>query len=101
MTIASELLPKAKAHARIDGNDDDAVMILMLEAALADVAHAANYTLPATAAALPADLVFAVCDQAAMLYDARCGDTERPVGLSLAASRVVARRRGVSVGALE
>lgn len=95
MTIASNLLSAAKGHARIDFIDDDDVLLLMLTAAAADVAAAAEYTLPASAADLPDDLRFAIIDQAAMLYDGRGGDTERPVGLSLAASRIVARYRGV------
>ena len=100
MTIASQLLIQAKAHARIDASDDDEAMLLMLEAALADVAQAAGIAVPVTVAELPADLVFAVVDQAAMLFDAR-GASDRPAGMSVAASRITARHRGVSLGALE
>ena len=95
MTIASDLLPSAKLHARVDYDDDDALLELMLTAAAADVAAAAEYELPDAGTDLPEDLRFAIVDHAAMLYDARGTDTERPVGLSLAASRIVARYRGV------
>lgn len=98
MSIASQLLAQAKDHARIDHSSEDALMVLMLEAALADVAHAAGIAVPSTVAELAGDLRFAVIDQAAMLYDARGGDAERPMGLSLAASRITARHRGVSLG---
>lgn len=100
MTIAINLLSQAKLHARVDHDDEDVTFFAMLEAAIGDVAHAAAYTMPATAAELPADLTFAICDQAAMLYEARGGATERerPLGLSLAASRICARYRGVSLG---
>ena len=91
----SDLLTSAKLHARIDHADDDSDMLLILAAASADVAHAAEYTLPVLAADLPADLKLAIIDQAAMLFDARAHDTERPVGLSLAAARITARYRGV------
>ena len=91
----SDLLTDTKLHARVDGGDDDAGLLLMLAAAAGDVAHAAAYTLPASAADLPDDLRLAIIDQAAMLYDARGGDTERPAGLSMAAARIVARYRGV------
>ncbi|MDR5650978.1 head-tail connector protein [Ruixingdingia sedimenti] len=91
----SDLLTAAKLHARVDHDEDDPDMLLMLAAAAGDVAHAAEYTLPALAADLPADLKLAIIDQAAMLFDARAQDTERPVGLSLAAARIVARYRGV------
>lgn len=97
MFIASDLLNATKAHARIDFDDDDDALLLMLSAAAADVAGAAEYTLPETADELPADLRFAIVDQAATLFDARGGDTERPVGLSLAAARIVARYRGVRI----
>ncbi|MFC3060374.1 head-tail connector protein [Paenirhodobacter populi] len=93
----SALLPAAKFHARIDFADDDADLLLMLAAAAGDVAHAAEYTLPEDAGDLPDDLKLAILDQAAMLFDARGGSTERPVGLSLAASRIVARYRGVAI----
>lgn len=95
MSIASDLLPSVKLHARVDYDDDDALLELMLTAAAADVASAAEYTLPEAGTDLPEDLRFAIVDHAAMLYDARGTDTERPVGLSLAASRIVARYRGV------
>ena len=91
----SALLEPAKHHARIDGAYDDAAVVLMLAAAAADVLAAAEYVAPATSADLPDDLRFAICDQAAMLYDARGTETDRPVGLSLAAARIVARYRGV------
>lgn len=91
----SDLLATAKLHTRVDHNVDDPDMLLILAAAAGDVAHAAEYTLPPAAADLPADLRLAIIDQAAMLYDARAQDTERPVGLSLAAARIVARYRGV------
>ena len=90
-----DLLSDAKAHARVDHYDDDAGIVLMLSAAAADVAAAAEYDLPEDADDLPADLRFAIIDQVALLYDARGGDSDRPVGLSLAASRIVARYRGV------
>ena len=100
MTIASDLLSRAKAHARIVHDDDDAALALMLEAAAADVLGAANYTAPETLAELPDDLALAICDQAVMLFDTRSGATERerPLGLTLAASRIVQRYRGVSLG---
>lgn len=91
------LLPDAKLHGRIDHNDDDAGLLLMLAAAAGDVAHAAAYTLPEDADDLPDDLRLAIIDQAAMLYDARAHDTDRPAGLSMAAARIVARYRGVRV----
>lgn len=90
-----DLLSDAKSHARVDHHDDDAGLVLMLAAAAKDVAHAAAYTLPATVADLPDDLRLAIIDQAAMLYDARGADTERPAGLSMAAARIVSRYRGV------
>ena len=90
-----DLLSDAKAHARVDHDDDDAAIMLMLSAAAADVAAAAEYDLPEDADDLPPDLRFAIIDQVALLYDARGGDPDRPVGLSLAASRIVARYRGV------
>ncbi|MGD9916916.1 MAG: head-tail connector protein [Paenirhodobacter sp.] len=100
MTVATELLSQAKSHARVDHDDEDATIALMLATALADVAHAAAFGLPATLAELPADLQFAACDQFSLLYDNRGGVTERdrPLGLSLAASRICARYRGVSLG---
>jgi hypothetical protein len=96
---ASDLLPVAKLHARVDFADDDDALLLMLAAAAGDVAHAAAYALPEASADLPDDLRLAIIDQTAMLYDARGGMTERPTGLSLAASRICARYRGVSIGA--
>lgn len=91
----SDLLTAAKLHARVDHDEDDSDMLLMLAAASADVAHAAEYTLPPAAADLPDDLKLAIIDQAAMLYDARGGETDRPLGLSMAAARITARYRGV------
>ena len=91
----SYLLSDAKAHARVDHDDDDAGIVLMLSAAAYDVAAAAGYCLPKNVINLPADLRFAIIDQVALLYDARGGDTDRPVGLSMAAARIVARYRGV------
>ena len=96
MTV-TDLLSIAKSHARIDFDDDDAVLLLMLTTAANDVAHAAQVELPATSADLAEDLQFAVIDQAAMLFEASANSTERPVGLSMAASRIVARYRGVSI----
>ncbi|MBL3568865.1 hypothetical protein BV509_09095 [Rhodovulum sulfidophilum] len=96
MDLASLIAP-TKAHARVDTDDEDATIELMLAAAAGDVLAAAEVAEPADAADLPTDLRFAICDQAAMLFDARGGDTERPVGLSLAAARIVARHRGVRV----
>lgn len=101
MTLANELLSQAKAHARIDHDDENATLPAMLATALADVAHAANVALPDTLAELPDDLAFAACDQFGMIYDARGGNTDRPAGLSLAARTICARYRGVSLGALE
>lgn len=92
---ASALLSDAKHHARVDGDYDDAGIALMLAAAAADVLAAANYPTPEDVAELPDDLRFAICDQVAMLYDARGTDTDRLQGLSMAASRIVARYRGV------
>jgi hypothetical protein len=90
------LLAACKLHTRVDHNDEDADILLMLTAAAGDVAHAAGYTLPATSTALPDDLRFAIIDQAAALYDARGQSDGRP-GLTLAASRIVARYRGVRI----
>ena len=90
-----DILTDTKLHARVDGDDDDTGLVLMLAAAAADVAHAAAYTLPTASADLPDDLRLAIIDQAAMLYDARGCDTERPAGLSMAAARIVSRYRGV------
>lgn len=94
---ASVLLPDLKLHGRIDHNDEDAVLELMLATAAQDVSHAASYTLPADVTELPADMRFAIIDHAAKLYDMR-GPDEGMAGLSLAASRIVARYRGVSLG---
>lgn len=94
---ATELLPALKLHARIDTDDEDAGLVLMLIAAAQDVAHAASYELPAEALDLPADFTFAIIDQAAKAYDQRGADEGKP-GLSLAASRITARYRGVSLG---
>ncbi|CAM5420263.1 hypothetical protein FALB51S_02495 [Frigidibacter albus] len=97
MLVTDDFLAAAMLHARVDASEDTANVLLILAAAAADVAGAANYTLPATSGDLPDDLGFAVIDQALMIYDARGSDTKRPVGLSLAASRIVARYRGVRV----
>jgi uncharacterized phage protein (predicted DNA packaging) len=97
---ATTLLPALKLHARIDGNDEDLGLVRMLVAAAQDVAHAASYELPADALDLPADIQFAIIDQAARTYDARGADDVRP-GLSMAASRISARYRGVSIGQIE
>ncbi|ABA79384.1 hypothetical protein GQF56_06075 [Rhodobacter sphaeroides] len=91
-----DLLSATKALARIDLSDEDATLELMIAAAQADVLAAAGYTL-AEGASLPSDLAYAICDQAAMLFDARGGTEDRPMGLSLAASRIVSRYRGVRV----
>lgn len=94
-------LAGTKVHARIDGDDEDETLTLILEAATRDVLHAAGIDAPENLADLPNDLRFAVMDQAAMIYDERGADTDRPAGLSLAASRIAARHRGVSLGAQE
>lgn len=91
----SDLLIAAKLHMRVDHDDDDSGVLLMLAAAAGDVEHAAEITLPEDSDDLPDDLMLAILDQAAMLYDARGGDTDRPAGLSMAAARIVARYRGV------
>lgn len=91
---ATTLLPALKLHARIDHDDEDMGLVLMLVTAAQDVAAAAAYTLPDEALDLPADIQFAIIDHAAKLYDQRGPDDGRP-GLSLAASRIVARHRGV------
>lgn len=94
----SDLLTAAKDYARISANDDEVGdLLLMLSAAAGDVAHAAEYTLPDNADDLPDDIKLAILDQAAMLYDARGNATDRPVGLSMAASRIVSRYRGVAI----
>ena len=97
---ATELLPDAKLHARVAHDDDDDGLALMLETAAQDVAHAAGIELPDTTAELPDDLRFAIIDQAAQTYDQRGPDEGKP-GLSLAASRIVARYRGVSLGPVD
>lgn len=94
------LLLNLKVHARVEHDDDDDDMLLMLYAAASDVAVAAGYTLPATVAELPFDMVFAIIDQAARTYDLRGADDGKP-GLSVAASRIVARYRGVSLGVFD
>lgn len=91
------LIPDLKLHGRIDTDSEDAGLLLMLKAAAADVAHAAGYTLPDLVADLPDDMRFAIVDQAARTYDLRGAD-EGKAGLSLAASRIVSRYRGVSLG---
>lgn len=100
MSELHPFLAAAKLHARIDGNDEDEALSLMLEAATADVLGAAGIRAPEDLETLSDDLRLAICDQAAMLYDERGPATERdrPRGLSLAASRIVARHRGVSAG---
>jgi hypothetical protein len=97
---ASALIPALKLHARIDQDDELTGLALMLATAAQDVAHAAAYTLPAEVLDLPADIQFAIIDQAARLYDQRGADDGKP-GLSLAASRITARRRGVRIDAPE
>lgn len=69
----------------------------LLAAAVADVLAAAAVAVPDDLAELPADLAFAVTDHAAMLFEARASVTtrNRPLGLSLAASRITARYRGI------
>ena len=94
------LLPAFKLHARIDHADEDPGLILMLQAAASGVAYAAAYTLPALASELPDDLRFAIIDQAANTYEHRGDDMGKP-GLCVSASRIVARYRGVSIGAAE
>ena len=94
------LLPELKQHARIDTASEDSGLELMLETAAADVAHAGNITLPEHLSDLPDDLLFAIIDQAAKTYDQRAADEAKP-GLSLAASRIVHRYRGVGIGFTE
>lgn len=91
-------LSDLKTHARLDGSGEDGALDLLLAAATADVLGAANVEAPDDLTELPDDLRLAICDQAAMLYDARGDATtrNRPLGLSLAASRIVARHRGVA-----
>ena len=97
---ASALIPALKLHARIDTDTEDAGLALMLDTAAKDVAHAAAYTLPEDENDLPADIRFAIIDHAARLYDARGADDAKP-GLSLAASRIVHRYRGVRIDTAE
>ena len=87
----SDLLTATMLHARIDHNEHDTGLLFMVSAAVADVAHEADYTLPPAADDLPDDLRLAIIDQAAMLYDARGGETDRPLGLSMAAARILAK----------
>jgi len=94
----TDLLPALKLHGRIDTDTEDGGLVMMLAAAAQDVAHAAAYELPAETLDLPADIKFAIIDHATRLYDARGAD-DAPRGLSLAASRIVHRYRGVSIGA--
>ena len=97
MDIA-DLLADTKMRARIDDTIEDDAILLLLTAAAGDVAYAASYTLPDDAVDLPDDMRFAIVDQAAKMYDQRGPDEGKP-GLSLAASRIVARYRGVAIGA--
>lgn len=103
MSICHPFLADAKQHARIDGDDDNETLTKLLHAATGDVLAAAGRDVPEDLAGLPFDLIFAICDQAAMMFDARGAATERerPRGLSLAASRIVARHRGVAMGGAE
>jgi len=75
----------------------------VLAAAVADVLSAAGMEVPEDLGDLPDDLQFAITDHAALLHEARASVTtrNRPLGLSLAASRIAARYRGVSLGAPE
>lgn len=94
--LALDLLATAKAHARVDHDDDDTGLALMLKTAIAEIEGAANITIADDLAEVPHDLVFAICDQAARLYDLR-GAEDGAQGLSLAASRIVARYRGIAI----
>ena len=94
------LLAEAKDLARVVGTHEDSTVLAMLTAAAGDVLHAAGVTAPESAAELAGDLRHAICDQAAAMYDLRGDVTSRP-GLTVAASRVVARYRGVSLGAAD
>lgn len=96
----SGLFAEMKLHGRIDGDIEDANLVLMLDAAAGDVASRAGYTLPADLADLPKDMRFAIIDQAVAIYDDR-GDSDTMRGLTVAASRIVARYRGVSLGAAD
>ena len=97
---ASALIPALKLHARIDTDTEDTGLALMLATAAKDVAFAAAYTLPEDTTDLPADIRFAIIDQAAKAYDQRAAD-EGKAGLSLAASRIVHRYRGVRIDTAE
>jgi hypothetical protein len=94
----SGLVTATMLRARVDSEDDYNDLERAVQAALLDVYGAANLDVPDEPDDIPEDLFFAITDQATMLYDARGGDTDRPLGLSLAASRIVARHRGVSAG---
>lgn len=98
--LALVLLPALKAYARVDFEDDDEALVLGLSSAIGDVFEAANCPPINDDDLLPADLRHAIIDHAAALYDAPASATERdrPRGLSLAASRITARYRGVGVG---
>jgi len=91
----SGIVTATKLRARVDSDDDDNDIELSVQAAVLDVLSAANVDVPDTAGDIDDDLFFAIVDQAVMLYDSRGPDTDRPMGLSLAASRIVARHRGV------
>ena len=93
---ASALIPSLKLHARIDTDAENDGLSLMLATAAQDIAQAAAYTLPEDAMDLPADIQFAIIDHAARLYDLRGADDAKP-GLSLAASRITHRYRGVRI----
>jgi hypothetical protein len=97
MTDFTAFLGDLKTHARIEGDDEDAGLALMLLAAGPDVLNAAGLAMPETLSDIPPDLRFAIVDQAAAYFDRRGPDEGKP-GLSLAASRIVARYRGVSLG---
>ena len=97
---ASALIPALKLHARIDTDTENAGLALMLDTAAKDVAFAAAYELPDDVIDLPADITFAILDQAAKAYDQRAADEGKP-GLSLAASRIVHRYRGVRIDTAE
>ncbi|WP_417257167.1 hypothetical protein [Celeribacter halophilus] len=94
----SGLVTATMLRARVDSEDDYNDLERAVQASLLDVYGAANLDVPDEPDDIPEDLFFAITDQATMLYDARGGDTDRPLGLSLAASRIVARHRGVSAG---
>jgi len=95
------LIASVKNRAHVDFDDDDSDIELSLSAAVLDVLSAAEVEIPDDITTLSDDLTFAIVDQAVMLYDSRGPDIERPLGLSMAASRIVARYRGVSAGASE